>query len=56
MDVKIINHAFLHGMIVEVWQAGELIGTGRIVEHSKDFIRLDDGDNYFKSGCVVRIK
>jgi len=56
MDVKVINHAFLHGLIVEVWQNGELIGGGKIVEHTKDFIRLDDGDYYFKTRCEVQIK
>lgn len=56
MDIKVINHAFLHGLFVEVWRSGELIGTGRIVEHTKDFIRLDDGDYYFKSGCELKTK
>ncbi|WP_391574790.1 hypothetical protein [Cohnella sp.] len=56
MDVKLINHAFLHGLAVEVWHDGERIGSGRIVEHTKGFIRLDDGDYYFKAGCEVRVK
>jgi len=56
MDAKLINHAFLNGLTVEVWQAGELIGSGRVAEHTKDFIRLDDGDYYFKAGCEVLTK
>jgi len=35
MDVKLINHAFLHGLTVEIWQAGELIGSGKIIEHTR---------------------
>ncbi len=56
MDVKMINHAFLHGLTVEVWKAGELIGIGWILEHTRDFIKLNDGNFYFKVGCEVRVK
>ncbi|RED86338.1 hypothetical protein [Cohnella phaseoli] len=55
MDVKMINNAFLNGLTVEVWRAGELIGSGRIVEHTKDFIMLDDGDFYSKDWCELVI-
>jgi hypothetical protein len=56
MDAKLINHAFLFGLTVEVWRDGELMGSGIIVEHTRGFIRLDDGDYYFKAGCEVKIK
>ncbi|MFC6545203.1 hypothetical protein [Cohnella cellulosilytica] len=55
MEAKLINHAFLHGLTVEVWQDGELIGSGRIVEHTRDFIRLDDGNYYVKANCEIKI-
>jgi len=55
MDVKMINHAFLYGLTVEVWQASELIGEGRIVEHSRDFIRMDDGNFYTKASCEIKM-
>ena len=55
MDVKLINHAFLNGLTVEVWQAGDLIGTGRITEHTRDFVRLDDGDFFSKASCEIKI-
>ena len=55
MEPKLINYAFLHGLPVEVWQAGELVGSGRIVEHTRDFIRLDGGDYYVKANCEIKI-
>ncbi|QTH44981.1 hypothetical protein J4772_11590 [Cohnella sp. LGH] len=55
MDAKMINHAFLHNLTVEVWQAGELTGTGRITEHTKDYIRLDDEDFFSKASCEIKI-
>ena len=55
MDVKMINQAFLHSLTVEIWQAGEWIREGKIVEYTKDFIRLDDGDFYTKASCEIKI-
>jgi hypothetical protein len=51
-----LNHAFLHRLPVEVLQDGELIGTGIIVQHTRDAIKLDDGMHYMKQNCEFRIK
>lgn len=54
--LNLINHSFLHRLPIEVYQDGELIGTGIIIQHTKDYIKLDDGMYYMKRNCEFRIK
>mgnify|MGYP001282582553 CR=1 FL=1 len=53
---QIINYAFLHRLPIKVYHYGELIGAGIIVEHTKHFIKLDDGQYYMKRNCDFIVK
>ncbi|RED54815.1 hypothetical protein [Cohnella lupini] len=55
MDVKLINEAFLHGWIIKIKQYDKLVSTGKIVEHTRDTIRLDDGMHYYKSKFDIQL-
>ena len=54
MNVKLINHAFLHNLTVEIWDKDELVGRGTIVLHTKDTIKLSDGMYYYK--CMFTLQ
>jgi hypothetical protein len=55
MDVKLTNHAFLYGLIVEIFDEEGLVGSGRIVLHTRDTIKLSDGMYYYKDKFELRI-
>jgi len=55
MDVQLINHAFMYGKTVEIYDEEELIGRGKILLHTKDTIKLDDGMYYYKDKFTLRI-
>lgn len=65
MDSNMINEAMIHGWKIEVWRtyeprfgrgtriAEELMGTGRIIKHTRDTIQLEDEDYYIKEGTLI---
>ncbi|GEM_PF-2342656 len=53
MDVTLINHAFMYGLTVEIYDEDELVGRGKVVLHTKDTIKLSDGMYYYKDKFIL---
>ncbi|WP_438449397.1 hypothetical protein [Gorillibacterium sp. sgz5001074] len=52
------DNAMLFGILVEVWQRGELLDYGsRITKHTESAVFLDDAEGYFlKATCQFKVR
>ncbi len=56
MDFMTINYAFLHGLTVEIYDEDGLAGRGKVLLHTRDTVKLDDGMYYYyKDMFILRL-